>query len=56
MPPVKITPTDNGPYVIEGPARVVDANGNEYDLSGEATTTRGNGTAADEHLSGRRLG
>jgi hypothetical protein len=25
MTTVKITPTDNGPYVIEGAARVVDA-------------------------------
>ena len=37
MTTVKITPTDNGPYVIEGPARVVDANGNEYALTGQAT-------------------
>jgi len=27
-----ITPTDNGPYVIAGPARVIDAGGNDYDL------------------------
>ena len=32
MTMVKITPTDNGPYLIEGPARVVDADGNDYDL------------------------
>ena len=25
MTTVKITATDNGPYLIEGPARVVDA-------------------------------
>jgi CDGSH-type Zn-finger protein len=33
MTTVKITTKDNGPYVIEGPARVVDADGNEYDLT-----------------------
>jgi CDGSH iron-sulfur domain-containing protein 3 len=32
-----ITPTDNGPYMIEGPARVVDADGNKYDLTGQTT-------------------
>jgi CDGSH-type Zn-finger protein len=32
----KITPTDNGPLLIEGPARVVDADGNEYDLTEHA--------------------
>jgi CDGSH-type Zn-finger protein len=33
MTTVKIMPTDDGPYVIEGPATVVDADGNEYDLT-----------------------
>ncbi len=37
MASVKVTPTDNGPYVIEGPARVVDADGNEYDLTEQTT-------------------
>jgi CDGSH-type Zn-finger protein len=37
MTTVKITTTDNGPYVIEGPARVVDADGNEYDLNDQKT-------------------
>jgi len=37
MTTVTITPTDNGPYVIEGAARVVDTDGNDYDLS-ELTT------------------
>ncbi len=32
---ITITPTDNGPYMIDGPARVVDADGNGYDLGGE---------------------
>jgi CDGSH-type Zn-finger protein len=30
-----ITPTDNGPYMIEGPVSVVDADGTEYNLSGQ---------------------
>ena len=37
MTTVKITPTDNGPYLIEGPARVVDADGNDYDLTDPTT-------------------
>lgn len=32
----KITPTDDGPYMVEGDVRVVDPLGNEYDLGGEA--------------------
>ena len=34
---VRITPTDSGPYLVEGPARVVDADGNEYDVSEQTT-------------------
>jgi CDGSH-type Zn-finger protein len=30
---VVITIRANGPYVVQGPARLVDADGNEYDLS-----------------------
>jgi CDGSH-type Zn-finger protein len=30
---VTIRTNRNGPYVVEGPVRVVDADGNEYDLS-----------------------
>ena len=37
MTDATITPTDNGPYMVEGPARVVDANGTEYDLSEQTT-------------------
>lgn len=37
MSNVKITPTDNGPYLVEGPVRVVDADRNEYDVSEETT-------------------
>ena len=32
-----ITPTDNGPYKIEGPVRIIDADGNDYDLTGQTT-------------------
>ncbi len=37
MTTVTITPTDNGPYLIEGAARVVDADGNNYDLREQTT-------------------
>lgn len=30
---VTITVSNNGPYRVAGPVRVVDADGNEYDLS-----------------------
>jgi hypothetical protein len=32
MSNVKITPTDNGPYQVEGPVTVIDAVGTEYDI------------------------
>ena len=32
MTDVKITPTDNGPYQVEGPVTVIDAAGTEYDI------------------------
>jgi hypothetical protein len=34
---VKITPTDNGSYLIEGPIRVVDAGRTEYDVPEQTT-------------------
>ena len=37
MTTIKITPTDNGPYLIDGPASVIDADGNEYDLTDQTT-------------------
>ena len=37
MTTVKITTTDDGPYMIDGPVKVVDADGNEYDLTDQAT-------------------
>jgi CDGSH-type Zn-finger protein len=37
MTTVTITPTDNGPLVVEGPARVIDADRNEYDLTEQTT-------------------
>ena len=33
MAEVKITVRHNGPYRVEGPVTLVDADGNEYDLS-----------------------
>jgi CDGSH-type Zn-finger protein len=32
---VKITIRPNGPYRVEGPVRLLDANGNEFDLTGK---------------------
>ena len=32
---VKITVRPNGPYRVEGPIKLVDANGNEWDLTGK---------------------
>ncbi len=31
---VTITVNDNGPYLVEGPCRVVDAEGNAWDVPG----------------------
>jgi len=36
MADVKITVRNNGPYRVEGPITLVDADGNEYDLSARA--------------------
>ena len=33
MNDVTITPTDNGPYLVEGSVTVVDAEGNQYEPS-----------------------
>jgi len=33
--PVTITVRNNGSYLVEGPVRLVDADGNEYDLAGK---------------------
>jgi CDGSH-type Zn-finger protein len=30
---VTITARQNGPYLVEGPIRLLDADGNEYDIS-----------------------
>jgi len=32
MTNVTITPTDNGPYLVEGPVRILDADGTAYDI------------------------
>ena len=34
--PVTITVRKNGSYLVEGPVRLVDSEGNEYDLTGKA--------------------
>lgn len=31
---VVVTVRENGPYLVKGPVRVVDVDGNEYDVSG----------------------
>ena len=31
-PPVTIRVKNNGPYLVEGPFRLIDADGNEYEL------------------------
>jgi CDGSH-type Zn-finger protein len=37
MTDVTITTTDNGPYMVEGPVSIVDANGTAYALSEQGT-------------------
>ena len=37
MTTIDITPTDNGPYLVEGPVRIIDADCNEYDVSEQTT-------------------
>jgi CDGSH-type Zn-finger protein len=37
MSDVEITPRINGPYLVKGPFRLVDVNGNEFDLGGRQT-------------------
>jgi 3-phenylpropionate/trans-cinnamate dioxygenase ferredoxin subunit len=32
-----ITPTDDGPYMIEGPVQLVDPDGRSYDVGDQAT-------------------
>ena len=38
MEQVEITARYNGPYKITGPVKVIDAEGNEYDLSERGST------------------
>ncbi len=35
MTRVEIKARENGPYRVTGPVRLIDADGNEYDLAGE---------------------
>jgi hypothetical protein len=37
MTNVKITPTDHGPYQVDGPVTVIDAAGTEYDIPEQTT-------------------
>jgi CDGSH-type Zn-finger protein len=37
MTNVKITPTDHGPYQVEGPVTVIDVAGTEYDIADQTT-------------------
>lgn len=32
----QINATENGPYIVEGVTRIIDADGNAYDVSGRA--------------------
>ena len=36
MAVVTVTPRDNGPYVVRGPVKLVDMEGNEFTVQGEA--------------------
>lgn len=36
MADVTITPRDNGPYLVNGPVKLVDAEGNEFTVEGSA--------------------
>jgi CDGSH-type Zn-finger protein len=38
MEQVEITARHNGPYKITGPVRIIDAEGNKYDLSERGST------------------
>ena len=35
MPEVEIKVRDNGPYKVTGPVRLIDAEGNEFELEGD---------------------
>lgn len=37
MSDVTVTPTDNGPYLVAGPARVVDVEATEYQVTEQTT-------------------
>ena len=37
MADVEITVRTNGPYLVKGPIRILDANGNEFDRGGRET-------------------
>jgi 3-phenylpropionate/trans-cinnamate dioxygenase ferredoxin subunit len=33
---ISITPTDNGPYIVKGPIRLIDMDGHEFEVKGES--------------------
>jgi CDGSH-type Zn-finger protein len=35
MAETTITPLDNGPYLVKGPVKIVDASGNEFRVEGK---------------------
>jgi CDGSH-type Zn-finger protein len=37
MADVTITPRENGPYLVYGPVKLIDVDGNEYDVSERKT-------------------
>ncbi len=41
MNDVTLTPTDNGPYLVEGSITLLDAEGNEYEVSDTIALCRG---------------
>ena len=53
MTDVTTTPTDNGPHLIEGHIRVVDAGRTEYDVPEQTTNFAASNRAA--HREGVRL-
>lgn len=40
MNDLTITPTDNGPYLVEGSVALLDAEGNEYEVSDKIALCR----------------
>jgi CDGSH-type Zn-finger protein len=45
MADVSINPKDNGPYVVKGPIKLVDAEGNEFEVRETVALCRCGGSA-----------